>query len=176
MRLFSAIPIPEEVKNKLIEITRGKLPVPYLSLTNAHITLNFFGELDSDKTKFVTEQFAVAANGHKKFRIEFDKIIRFQHQLHLTVKPTKDLKELQLNLQEAYERIGFKFQDREYYAHVTLARMHLDNHMFRDRKVEAFDNELLGQLTFDADRVILYESKLLLHHAHHIPLIEVPLS
>ena len=176
MRLFSAIPVPEDIKNKLVELTRGQLPVPFLSLTNAHITLNFFGELDTDKTKFVVEQFSSAAGGNGKIKIEFDKIIRHHHQLHLTLKPNKELQELQLNLQEAYERVGFKFQDREYYPHVSLARMHIDNHLYRARKVESFDNNLLSQLSFEADKVVLYESKLLLHHAHHIPMVDVALS
>ena len=150
--------------------------LPFLSLTNAHITLNFFGELDTDKTKFVVEQFSSAADGHNKVKIEFDKIIRHHHQLHLTLKPNNTLRDLQLNLQEAYERVGFKFQDREYYPHVSLARMHIDNHLYRSRKVESFDNEQLSQLTYEADKVILYESKLLLHHAHHTPLVEVALK
>ncbi len=176
MRLFSAIPIPEAIQKDLIEMTRGKLPVPYLNLTNAHITINFFGDLDSDKTKFVIEQFPIVAQGSKKINIEFEKIVKNNHQLHLTVKPSEDLKNLQQYLQEAYERVGFTFADRDYYPHVSLARMHMDNHLYRARKVENFANEELSRLNFTADKVILYESKLLLHHAHHMPMAEVSLT
>jgi 2'-5' RNA ligase len=177
MRLFSAIPIPDQIKDRLVAITRGKLPVPYLNVINLHITLNFFGELDTDQSNFVIAEFPKAVANHHRIDIEFDKIIRHHHgQLHLTVKPNEALKAFQCDLEEYFQQTGFRFPNREYYPHVTLARMHIDNMLYRNRKVELFPNHELQALNFTADKTVLYESKLLLHHAHHTPMAEVNLN
>jgi 2'-5' RNA ligase len=177
MRLFSAIPIPENITKRLVEITRGKLPVPYLNVINLHITLNFFGELDTDQSNFVIKEFPKAAANQPKIEIEFDKIMKHHHgQLHLTLKPNPSLRKFQEHLEKYFTDLKFKFPSREYYPHVTLARMHIDNMLYRKRRVEDFPNGLLQELNFTADKTILYESKLLLHHAHHTPMAEVNLN
>ena len=49
MRLFTAIPFPEEIKTKVSQLMRGRLPVPDINTANLHITLNFFGELETSE-------------------------------------------------------------------------------------------------------------------------------
>jgi 2'-5' RNA ligase len=173
MRIFTAIPLPEDVKKKLLEVTRGRLPVPYINTANLHITLNFFGELDTDQLEKVKSIFSPVCSGKKPFEISFDKIIAHHNrQIHMTVKNNPELSGLQFELEAAFKKQGFSFQDRNYYAHVKLANMHLDNVMNRDRKLENFPNLELSDLNFTADSIVLYESKLLLHHPKYIPLLE----
>lgn len=177
MRIFTAIPLPEQVKNNLVALTRGKLPVPYLNLTNAHITLNFLGELTDDEVQKVVNAFpALVGDSRGKIHIGFDKVTAFLgRQIHLTLKPNEELRQLQSDLESGFRKIGFYFKDRTYYPHVKLANMHLDNVMNRDRKLDNFPNEELAVLNFDAEITAIYESKLLLHHAHHKSLAEVKL-
>ena len=176
MRLFTAIPVPDEVKQKVTDLARGRLPIPYINTTNLHITLNFLGELTDDECKKVFEIFPqLVGDGRKKISIVFDKIVNFRQQIHITLKENSDLTKLQNDLERGFRQIGFYFKDREYYPHVKLGNMHLDNVMNRQRKLINFPNELLMQLDFMADKAALFESKLLLHHAHHRPLIEVKL-
>jgi 2'-5' RNA ligase len=171
MIIFSAIPLPEAIKNKVAVITRGKLPVPYVNTENLHITLNYFGELDTDQVARVKTVFAQATANYKKFSIEFDQIVKFHHQLHLTVKSSQALTSLHDRLKDEFEHLGFR-SGQEFYAHVKLANMHMDNVMNRQRKMENFPHEELAQLNFEAEKIALYESKLLLHHPKYIPLLE----
>jgi hypothetical protein len=47
----------------------------------------------------------------------------------------------------------------------------MDKVMNPERKLENFPKEELKQLSFVASKAVLYESKLLLHHSHHNPLM-----
>jgi RNA 2',3'-cyclic 3'-phosphodiesterase len=177
MRIFTAIPLPKDVKDKFEALTRGKLPIPYVNSTNLHITMNFFGELDTDQVAKVRKVFSEVCSGRKAFMVEMDRIVAHHNrQLHMTVKKNPELEKLQSDLEEAFIRHGFRFQERDYYVHVKLANMHMDNVMNKQRKLENFPNELLSDLKFKAERIVLYESKLLLHHAKHIELLECNLT
>lgn len=176
MRVFSAIPFPDEVKEKTGELLKGRLPVHYVNINNLHITLNFFGELDTDQVIKLQELFAKVLQKEKSFPVEFDRMTKFYNQIHMTLKPNEALTILQGIMEKEFAKYGFRFDDRQYYPHVKLANMHMDKVMNMSRKIENFRNEELQQLNFIANKVGLYESKLLLHHAHHYSLVEVQLS
>ncbi|MBX4191797.1 MAG: RNA 2',3'-cyclic phosphodiesterase [Candidatus Doudnabacteria bacterium] len=172
MRLFTAIPLPEETKQTVGELTRGRLPVPYINTSNLHITLNFFGDLSDPEVDKVRKIFDQTAKGFEKFSIEFDALVKSGDQIHLTLQPNDKLNTIQLVLEKAFLGGGFKFSDREYYPHVKLTNLHMDKVMNPERKLDDFPQEELKKLNFRAENIILYESKLLLHHPKHIPLIE----
>jgi RNA 2',3'-cyclic 3'-phosphodiesterase len=176
MRIFTAIPLTKEVKERFTQIAQGKLPVPYVNVTHLHITLNFLGELDTDQVKLVIENWDKNLPVVNKFRIEFDKLVKFHQQIHMTVKDNPALKTLQSSLEKCFIELGFRIHEREYYPHVKLSNLHMDKVMNKHRKIEDFPNQELSELSFDADRIVLYESKLLLHHPHHIELAEYALT
>lgn len=172
MRVFTAIPLSVEVRDKAREIFLGRLPIAYVNTTNLHITLNFFGELSDEEVEIVKKVFSERLTSKISFPIEFDKVTKFHQQIHVTLKPNRQLDELQSGLQKIFESAGFHFQNRPYYPHVKLANLHMDHVMNPQRKLENFPNQELNQLNFLAGQVVLYESKLLLHHAHYTPLLE----
>jgi RNA 2',3'-cyclic 3'-phosphodiesterase len=176
MRLFTAIPLPIEVKEKFADIARGKLPIPYVNTSNLHITLNFLGELDSDRSRKAIESWSAGLPEIKRMRIGFDKLTKFRQQIHMTVRPNPELVELQSIMRRHLASIGFHSSGSEYYAHVTIGNLHMDKVMNRERKIEGFPNGELEQLDFEADRIVLYESKLLLHHPQHNELAEYKLT
>jgi 2'-5' RNA ligase len=173
MRIFTGIPFPDNIKSQARSFFAGRLPVPYVNTSNLHITLNFFGELDTDQVARVKHIFTEVCTDKKSFDIVFDKVVAHHNrQIHLTLRENPSLKSLQRELEESFIKEGFKFQSRAYYPHAKIANMHLDNVMNRDRRLENFPNEELSQLNFTAKKIVLYESKLLLHHPKHIPLLE----
>ena len=176
MRIFTAIPFPDEIKQKTGDLLKGKVPVHYVNTTNLHITLNFFGDLPTDDVTKLQNLFEQAVAGEKGFMIEFDKLTKTRNQIHMLPKSNNSLRSLQYKLEKTFVSAGFSFQEREYYAHVKIANMHMDKVMNTQRKIENFPNIELAQLNFKADKVVLYESKLLLHHAHHYRLMEAKLS
>jgi 2'-5' RNA ligase len=175
MRLFTAIPLPKQTKDLVAEMTRGRLPIPYINTTNLHITLNFFGELSDAEVDKVKNGFPRLTANQNGFEVQFESIKKFHNQIHLTVKPNPALLALQTTMQKSFEALGFRFQDREYYPHVKLGNLHMDNVMNAQRKLENFPNDELLKLSFKTDKIILYESKLLLHHPKYIPLLETDL-
>lgn len=172
MRLFTAISLSKEIKDRVGEITRGRLPIPYINTTNLHITLNFFDELDDAEVEKVKTNFLQIVDDSPGFDLEFEAIVKFHLQLHLTVKSSLALLQLQSQLEKKFEQLGFQFQDRKFYPHVKLGNLHMDNIMNRQRKMENFPNSELSALKFHADKVVLFESKLLLHHPKYISLME----
>ena len=177
MRIFTGIPLPDEVKTKTREIFRGRLPIPYINTENLHITLNFFGELDSDQTKKVTNIFSLVCAGKSAVDVQCDRVVAHHNrQIHIALVRSPVLLKLQADLEQEFTRYGFRFQNREFYPHIKLANMHIDNVMNRDRKFENFPNNELQALNFRANKIVLYESKLLLHHPKHIPLLEQNLN
>jgi 2'-5' RNA ligase len=172
MRVFTAIPLPQQVKDRFSEIMRGRLPVPYVNATNLHVTLNFLGELDSDHYSSVQKLWTEGLPETRKFRIEFDKLVSLNQQIHMTLKPNPELLALQDKLQGHFERMGHKPPHEKYNPHVKVTNLHMDKVMNRERRAEDFPPAELGQLSFVADRIVLFESKLLLHHAKHIILAE----
>lgn len=175
MRIFTGIPLPAQTKDQITEITRGRLPIPYVSTLNLHITLNFFGELTDSETDTIKSNFLKIVRGQKKFRIEFLALEKFHQQIHLKVKESLELTALQERLQKAFSKLGFLFEDRKYYPHVKLANLHMDKVMNPQRKLENFPQQEIGKLNFTADKITLYSSKLLLHHSKHTPIMEVEL-
>ncbi|MGE5298166.1 MAG: RNA 2',3'-cyclic phosphodiesterase [Acidobacteriaceae bacterium] len=175
MRLFTAIPLPASLKQAATEVFRGRLSVPYINTSNLHVTLNFFGELTDEEVERVKLIFQETMTGQKGFPIEFDRVTQFRQQIHITLRPNEPLKSLQATLNRAFIAAGFDMQERIYYPHVKLTNLHMDKIMHPERKLEHFPNQELKKLDFLATSAVLYESKLLLHHAQHIPLIEAKL-
>jgi 2'-5' RNA ligase len=171
MRFFIALPIPKFVKEEISRVIRGRLPVPYVNTTNLHITLNFFGELTDAEIVKVKEIFQSASLG-KPFRVRFDRLQKFRQQIHIAVKKFPELLNLQHNLQKLFEASGFIFQDRDYYPHIKLTNLHMDKIMNPERKLELFPQEEIFKIEFEAEEIILYNSKLLLHHPKHEPIME----
>lgn len=176
MRIFTAIPLPERIKNKVREITCGRLSVSYVNTANLHITLNFLGELTDDELRRVKLTFSGIVQEARQFPVAFDRLVKFHQQIHLTLLPNPALTELQEGMQKIFQAAGFTFSDRQYYPHVKLANLHMDHVMNPERKIEHFPHDELAQLNFVAERVVLYESKLLLHHAHYTELLTAVLQ
>jgi len=175
MRVFTAVPLPKEAKKLAGDLFKRTLPVHYVNTENLHITLNFFGELETDQAANLRDLFVEVLRGKKSFPVEFDRIAKFRNQIHMTLKPNLALEGLQNQLEKEFSNAGYKFDHREFYSHVKIANMHMDKVMNMNRKIENFPNEILSGLDFIADRIVLYESKLLLHHAHHYPLVKINL-
>src|SRR4051812_6739864 len=115
MRIFTGIPLPNEIKDKITEITRGRLPVPYVNTTNLHITLNFFGELDTDQVGKVKNIFNDVCSGKKSLEVKFSKLVAHHNrQIHITLISNQELSSLHRELEESFESNGFHFQERSY--------------------------------------------------------------
>jgi 2'-5' RNA ligase len=155
MRLFIAIPTPDEI-NKHVEELQNNLPKSNAKLTIAkhpHLTLKFLGEVtpeDLEKTKQALsliefKQFQAKLNGIGTFT---DKVV------WLGVEPHKPFEILQQKIDKALLKLFPK--EEKFHPHITLARIKevIEKQGFADllKKIP------VKPFTFIVDRIILYQS------------------
>jgi len=157
MRLFIAIPLPQEI-GKHIEELQKNLPNKQAKLTiskHPHLTLKFLGEVtpeDCEKTKqklaeLKFEQFQAKLNGIQTFT---DKVI------WLGVEPHLPFEKLQQQIDKALLKLYPK--EEKFHPHITLARIKEINEKqgFKDslKKIS------VKPYAFVCDKIVLYQSVL----------------
>jgi RNA 2',3'-cyclic 3'-phosphodiesterase len=125
IRLFVALEIPREVRERLATLQGGVPGARWASDEQMHLTLRFIGEVDENVAhdiddalggirapSFVLELAGVGEFGGKKPRA-----------LWAGVRANDALLHLQKKIETALQRIGLPPEERKFSAHVTLARM-----------------------------------------------------
>lgn len=124
MRLFVALSLPDEVRDRLADL-EDRLPgARWVPPENYHITLRFIGEadggladdIDAELTSLSGEGFAVSLAGLGSFG-EGQKT----RALYARVEPSEPLSRLQQKVENALQRAGCKPEGRKFKPHVTLA-------------------------------------------------------
>jgi len=165
MRLFIGLPFPAELRLELasqLAPWRARYPgLKWVDSSQFHFTLQFLGEADRDRLLPL-----IAALGTlsavSDFRLETGRPFGLPQGPRARVlalgllSGVKSLRELAGRVQEATSPLGFPPEDREFKAHLTLARVRRGERM-------GLDPALMGRLqlrSFQAHAFHLYESKL----------------
>ena len=124
-RLFTAIEIPVEVRERLAAL-RGGLPgARWIGPENYHLTLRFIGDVDMDTAESAAE--ALSRVHRPPFDLALSGVealgTRKPHAIVARVTPTPPLIELQAEHERLCQRIGLAPEGRKYTPHVTLARI-----------------------------------------------------
>jgi len=125
MRLFVALELPEEVKDRLASLTGGLPGVRWVRPENYHLTLRFIGEVPG----YMADELdlALANIRAKPFELSlsglgtFEKAGRVQ-SLHVVAERTPGLAHLQTKIETALQRAGLPAERKRFAPHVTLAR------------------------------------------------------
>ena len=128
MRLFIAINLNEETKNKLLSLcdelrnssVQGKFSLP----ENLHLTLAFLGECDNKQTADIKA--VMDSTVFQQFELIMDCIGRFKRNggdlWWAGVRSNVILLELQRTLTTGLCQKGFALDQRKYSPHITLGR------------------------------------------------------
>ena len=135
MRLFIAVNIKAETKNKIARIQSALRKncdgVKWTLPENLHLTLKFLGEVDDSRKNLVSEKLRQAVSGIKKFEIDFEKIGVFPNEttpriLWLGVEKGKiELENLAQKIESSLTEIAgldLKKEKKPFSAHLTLGR------------------------------------------------------
>jgi 2'-5' RNA ligase len=163
MRLFVAIPMPEETTLELaatVERMRkrpGAQELRWSPQESWHITLQFLGNAGAEEFACLLERLRGVRGA--PVRIVPEKVGAFGRVgiLHAGVMPTPELLDLEKCVTAATGACGFAREDRPYRPHITMARRH--GRGGRDAISAAEKSRELTPFSgFTADEFALYES------------------
>jgi 2'-5' RNA ligase len=177
MRLFVAIALPEDLRERLSGLQQGVPAARWVDPDNLHLTLRFIGEadgvqahdLDAALTQLRAARFGVTLAGVDRFGSG-----RKSRALWVGVEPAPELERLQRKVEQAVQAAGFAPERRKFTPHVTLARFKGDPGQ-RLHDYLAHHTRFRAE-AFEAREFLLYSSLLAQAGAIHTPEAAYPLS
>lgn len=127
LRLFAAIPIPDDVSTRLVALMRGLPGARWTPAENLHLTLRFFGELDEPNAEDLDVAIDAAVSRLAPFDIRLKGAGAFGgSDPHAVWIGVEDASGALAHLAETCERtareVGLKAEARRFTPHVTLAK------------------------------------------------------
>ncbi|MCB0391369.1 MAG: NADP-dependent isocitrate dehydrogenase [Bdellovibrionales bacterium] len=147
------------IKKVKISVDKKKWGVKWVPSDNLHITLKFLGETPESKIEDIKQALQKVAEDSHSFKVKLHGLGGFPDEnqsrvLWVGVQAKKELRQLQLAVEEALADIGFTFKSEEYIPHVTFGRLR-NKHNVKDL-ISPFVRHKFGQLS--VDKIVLYES------------------
>jgi len=177
LRLFVALPLPEDLQDRLAALAEPLPGVRWLPPENLHVTLRFIGdveghqarEIDAELARVEMPAFPAAMRG-----IECHGNGGKARMLWVGIESDGALATLQGRVEAALRRAGFPPEGRKFRPHVTLARIKSNP----GARMQGFlsRNGLYRSAPFQADRFVLYSSLLSPAGARYTPEASYPLS
>lgn len=178
MRLFTAIDIPETLRDDLSDLQESEaLAVRWSDPEQFHVTLRFIGSVSEERTVRYEEALA-DVNGApvqcEPYSLDVLPSRRSPRVLMLGLERTDSMMALYDAVSETLEAEGLDPEHRKYRPHVTIGRLD-------DAAPDAVQDYLRAHekdtfSPFEADRFVLYESTLTQEGAIHEPRATYPLA
>lgn len=177
MRLFVAIPIPDEVRERLLPISIGLRGARWVRPEGMHITLFFVGETDRETAQDLDTE--LGGIHMPAFDLSCRELGFFERGSKIKsvwagIESSEALLYLQDRVEAAAVRAGFPRETRKYKPHVTLARLKFGRAEDVGPWIAA--NDPVDAPAFTVDRFILYRSHLAREGAIYEPLVEYALN
>ncbi len=176
IRLFVAIPLPDEVRERMAALCSGLPGARWVQPENMHLTLRFVGDVEHGQAEDV--HLALSRISAPPVEIALSGLDWFGtrskvHTVFVKADKQEALMHLQRKVESAIVRVGMAPDDRKFAPHVTLGRL-------RDgRPAEAQhycdDRAMFKLAPFTVDRFVLYSSFLSHNGAIYTPEAEYPL-
>ena len=177
MRLFVAIPIPDEIRTPLLSISSGIRGARWVRPEGMHITLFFAGEVDRAQASDLDAE--LESVRMLPFDLECRSLGYFErgHRIKSVwagIEPSEALIYLQERVESAAVRAGFQRETRKYKPHITLARLKQGRAEDVGPWIGAHDPVQLPPFTVEA--FTLYQSHLAREGAMYEPLVDYRLG
>ncbi|MEM1106987.1 MAG: RNA 2',3'-cyclic phosphodiesterase [Pseudomonadota bacterium] len=125
-RLFAALPVPPHIGAPLLDLQKGLAGASWRPLANFHITLRYFGEVDTPTAREIDHELGQITAA--QFQLEIDGMgwfgRRAPHAVWARIRPQRDLSRLAGACERAARRLGLPPERRAYTPHITLAYLH----------------------------------------------------
>ncbi|EJF80201.1 2'-5' RNA ligase [Bartonella sp. DB5-6] len=125
-RLFCALQIPQQTTEALISLQNGLPQAQWINPQNFHVTLSFFGEIESSLTDEIVRAFdtiklspfMLQARGFEVFGSE-----NAPHSLVVRIEPCETLSLLHEKIQCIRSSLHLTPDEKQFTPHITLARL-----------------------------------------------------
>lgn len=158
-RLFIAIDIPDEIKNRFVGILESlkRIGAKVVPTSNIHLTLKFIGE--TNKTQDVIKVLKDIQSNY--FDLTISEVGVFGNLEHprvfwVGVEDNEMLKNLHKNIESKLNLLGILKDEREFSPHITLARFKVRINPAKLRSILNENNKTFG--SFRVDSFFLYKS------------------
>ncbi|RME86274.1 MAG: RNA 2',3'-cyclic phosphodiesterase, partial [Planctomycetota bacterium] len=166
-RLFIAIPIPHEGKEKILKMIEAlqEFSFRWTKAENLHLTLKFIGNWPVSRLSNLMELLENAGKDIPPFKIEFSHISAIpdwsrMRILSLEGKPAPPLTKLVENLENLLLSLGVEKEKREFRPHITLGRISKKKPITDISRLREKAEKTFQFLSFLVKNIILYESQL----------------
>ena len=177
IRLFAALPIPDDIGHALARRQTGVEGARWRPLEALHVTLRFFGDIREDIARDLDAEL-VSVRG-QAFDLELSGVGAFGegpdlHVLWAGVAENEALRRLAKTCESAARRVGLKPETRHYRPHLTLAYLRHPDPAQVAGWIQA--NNLLKSPPIRAESFGLYSSFLGSEQAHYRLEAQYPLA
>ena len=167
VRAFLAIDLDDDLKpkiNKIIKEFKGiDTKIKYVELQNLHLTLKFFGDIDTNGLNVLENVIDKVVSEFDPFKIKIAGCGAFPNNNHIKViwvgiDDDVIIKDLHDKLDKEFTRLGFD-KDKKFSTHLTIGRMKSAKNKNQVKEViEEFDNFEIGEM--EVNRISLKKSTL----------------
>ncbi|MGB7160389.1 MAG: RNA 2',3'-cyclic phosphodiesterase [Tepidisphaeraceae bacterium] len=183
MRLFLAIELPTEARQHLQQIQQALEPnLGSAAMTREnglHVTIKFLGEADPSQLEPLEQSLSAVAGGAVELTAASVECFPERGPVRIIAAgfhgDMKRLGALHDAIEQRCLRLGFRREDRPYRAHVTLARARPILPPATRRLVTDLTAPLWPGPTFNAERVVLFQSRLTPQGSQYTKLHDFPL-
>lgn len=155
VRAFLAIDLDDDLKpkiNKIIkEFKKTDTKIKYVELNNLHLTLKFFGDIDTNGLELLQDTIKNVVSEFKPFKINIKSCGAFPNNNHIKViwlgiEDDAILKELHDKLDKEFTRLGFD-KDKKFSTHLTIGRMKSAKNKSEIKTIiEEFEDYTIGEM------------------------------
>ena len=155
VRAFLALDLDDDLKPKINKIIRQfkeiDTKIKYVELQNLHLTLKFFGDIDTNGLDVLENAIADVVSEFDLFKIKITGCGAFPNKNHIKViwvgiDDDAVIKDLHDRLDKEFARLGFD-KDRKFSTHLTIGRMKSAKNKNKVKEViEEFENFEIGEM------------------------------
>ncbi len=167
LRAFLAIDVDEDLKAKMYKIIKEfkqiDANIKYVELENLHLTLKFFGDIDTEGIDLLSSKIESVVSNFDKFTVKIRGCGAFPNTnrikvIWLGLDEDEIVRKLHDELDKEFVKLGFD-KDRKFSTHLTIGRMRSAKGKNKVKsKIEEFSDVEVGQMS--VDKIILKKSTL----------------
>ena len=167
LRAFLAIDIDEDLKAKIYKVIKEfkqiDADIKYVDLENLHLTLKFFGDIDTEGIDLLSSKISNVVNDFDSFKIKIKGCGAFPNTKRIKViwlglEDDEIVKKLHDELDKEFVKLGFD-KDKKFSSHLTIGRMKSAKGKNKVKStIEEFSDVEIGEMS--VDKIILKKSTL----------------